>query len=140
MLHSDSNGPTSPASVTTCNLAITKAIKADQQSERSLALWRKIVSAFLKSWKWKRGLTKAQMNLQLPACGLVTDSPTRWVSMAKMVARILEQENAISTVLRAVRKASHLLPTCQDIQVLTAIHQALLTLPLSALTDVHILR
>ena len=53
--------------------------------------------------------------------------------MAKMVARILEQENAIRTVLSADRKASHLLPTWQDIQVLTAMHQALS--PLSSLTN-----
>ena len=64
----------------------------------------------------------------------MADSPTRWGSMAKMVARILEQENAIRAVLSADRKASHLLPTWQDFQVLTAIHQALS--PLSSLTDI----
>ena len=60
------------------------------------------------NWKRKRDLTKAQMNLQLPVHALVADSPTRWGSMAKIVARILEQENAIRTVLSADRKASHL--------------------------------
>ena len=64
----------------------------------------------------------------------MADSPTRWGSMAKMVAHILEQENATHTVLSAGRKASHLLPTCQDFQVLTAIHKA--HTPLSHLTDV----
>ena len=39
-----------------------------------------------------------------------------------------------SAVLSAGRKASHLIPTWQDIQVLTAIHQALS--PISALTDI----
>ena len=116
------------------HLAITKAIKNDQRCERSLALCRKIVSAFSMSWKRKRDLTKAQINLQLTEHTLVADSPTRWGSMAKMVARILEQENAIRTVLSADRKASHLLPTWQDIQVLTAIHQALS--PIAALTDI----
>lgn len=94
------------------HLAITKAIKSDQRCERSLALCRKIVSAFSMSWKRKRDLAKAQMNLQLSEHTLVADSPTRWGSMSKMVARILEQENAIRTVLSADRKASHLLPTC----------------------------
>ena len=115
------------------HLAITKAIKADQRCERALALCRKIVSAFSMSWKWKRDLTKAQLSLQLPEHTLVADSPPRWGSMVKMVARILEQENAIRTVLSADRKASHLLPTWQDIQVLTAMHQALS--PLSSLTN-----
>ena len=116
------------------HLAITKAIKADQRCERSLALCRKIVSAFSMSWKRKRDLAKAQLNLQLPEHTLVADSPTRWGSMAKMVARIMEQENAIRTVLSADRKASHLLPTWQDLQVLTAIHKALS--PLCGLTDI----
>ena len=106
------------------HLAITKAIKNDQRCERSPVLCRKIVSAFSMRWKRKRDLTKAQLNLQLTEHTLVADSPTRWGSMAKMVTRILEQENAIRTVLSADRKASHLIPTWQDIQVLTAIHQA----------------
>ena len=92
-------------------------------------------SAFSMSWKRKRDLTEAQLNLQLTEHTLVADSPTRWGSMAKMVTCILEQENAIRTVLSADRKASHLILTWQDIQVLTAIHQALS--PISALTDIH---
>ena len=107
------------------HLAITKAIKADQRCERSLALCQKIVNAFSMSWKRKRDLAKAQLNLQLLEHTLVADSPTRWGSMAKIVACIMKQENAIRTVLSADRKASHLLPTWQDLQVLTAIHKAL---------------
>ena len=84
--------------------------------------------------EWRRDLTKARMNLKLPVHTLVADSVTRWGSIAKMVAWIFEQENAIRTVLTADRKASHLLPTWQDIQVLTAIQQALS--PLSTLTDI----
>ncbi len=64
----------------------------------------------------------------------MADSPIRWGSMVKMAARIMEQENAIRTVLSAERKASHLLPTWQDFQVLIAIHKALS--PLSGLTDI----
>jgi len=40
--------------------------------------------------------------------------------MQKMIERILEQEKAIRVVLGADRKASHVLPTWQDIDVLTA--------------------
>ena len=54
--------------------------------------------------------------------------------MAKMVERILEQEEAIRVTLSADHKTSHLVPTWQDINVLQAIHTALL--PLSNLTDI----
>ena len=54
--------------------------------------------------------------------------------MAKMVARIFEQEEAIRTVLSSDRKTSHLVPTWQDIDVLQAVHTALS--PLSSLTDI----
>ena len=57
---------------------------------------QKIVSVFSMSWE-----------LQLTEHTLVADSPTRWGSMAKMVTRILEQENVIHTVISADRKASH---------------------------------
>lgn len=53
--------------------------------------------------------------------------------MAKMVSRILEQEEAIRIVLSADRKACHLVPTWQDIAVLQSINKALS--PLSSLTD-----
>ena len=42
------------------------------------------------------------------------DCPTRWGSTAKMVSRILEQEESIRIVLSADRKTSHLVPTWQD--------------------------
>ena len=54
--------------------------------------------------------------------------------MAKMVERILEQEEAIRVTLSADRKTSHLVPTWQDIDVLQEIHIALS--PLSSLTDI----
>ena len=57
-----------------------------------------------------------------------------WGSMAKMVERILEQEEAIRITLSADRKTSHLVPTWQDINVLQVIHTALS--PLSSLTDI----
>ena len=54
--------------------------------------------------------------------------------MQKMVERVLEQEEAIRVVLSADRKASHLLLTWQDVDVLNAINDALS--PLAKFTNV----
>ena len=51
-----------------------------------------------------------------------------------MVKRILEQEQALRVVLSSDRKTSHLIPTWQDIDVLTSINEALS--PISCLTDI----
>ncbi len=50
-----------------------------------------------------------------------------------MVKRILQQEQAIRSVLSADRKTTHLIPTWQDIDVLQSIDAALN--PLASLTD-----
>ena len=47
------------------HLAITKSIRDDSRCTRAISLCRKIVSAFSMSWKRKRDLTKAQLNLGL---------------------------------------------------------------------------
>ena len=54
--------------------------------------------------------------------------------MAKMVSRILEQEEAIQVVLSFDRKACHLIPSWQDIDVLQSIDRALA--PISSFTDI----
>ena len=54
--------------------------------------------------------------------------------MAKMVSRILEQEEAIRVVLSTDRKTTHLVSIWQDVDVLQSIHQALSLL--SSLTDI----
>ena len=54
--------------------------------------------------------------------------------MAKMVSRILEQEEAIHLVLGADHSTSNIVPTWQDLDVLQAIDQAIS--PLSSLTDI----
>ena len=51
-----------------------------------------------------------------------------------MIARILEQQQAITFVLSSDRKTSHLIPTCQDIDVWSAINEALS--PLADFTDI----
>ena len=115
------------------HLAITNSLKEDRRCTRALGVSRKVVSAFSMSWKKRRELTKAQINLKLNQRSLVADCSTRWGSMEKMVRRILEQEEAIRVVLSADRKTTHIVPTWQDIDVLKAIHEALS--PLSSLTD-----
>lgn len=50
-----------------------------------------------------------------------------------MVRRILEQQAAISHVLSSDRKARHLLPTWQDLEVLEAVDKTLT--PLAEFTD-----
>ena len=116
------------------HLAITKALKDDTRCTRALGVARKIVSSISSSWKRRREFTKAQINLGLQQHALITDCTTRWGSMAQMVKRILEQEEAIRVTLSSDRKTSHLVPTWQDIEVLQAIDKALS--PLSSLTDI----
>ena len=54
------------------HLAITKSIKNGARCNRAFGVCRKIVSSFSTSWKRKRELTKAQINLKLPQHSLVT--------------------------------------------------------------------
>lgn len=68
-----------------------------------------------------------------PAHQLITKTPTRWGSQQQMTERILEQEKALTQVLRADRKTRHLVLTWQDIDVLESVSKALS--PLIAFTD-----
>lgn len=86
---------------------------------------KRVVSAFSFSWKKKRDLAAAREELNLPQHKIVTESPTRWGSHQKMVARVLEQEKAISQVLSVDKKTRHLVPTWQDIDILESLHKAL---------------
>lgn len=71
---------------------------------------KKLVSAFSFSWKKKRDLAQTQTELKLPQKKLKTESPTRWGSRLAMMERVLEQESAISQVLKADRKTRQLAP------------------------------
>ncbi|KAL1254476.1 hypothetical protein QQF64_016705 [Cirrhinus molitorella] len=86
------------------------------------------MAAFSFSWKKKRDLVTAQEELKLPRHKMVTESPTRWGSRQKMVARVIEQHKAISQVLTADKKTRHLVPTWQDIDVLESINEGLKSL------------
>ncbi|XP_051501698.1 E3 SUMO-protein ligase ZBED1-like [Myxocyprinus asiaticus] len=79
------------------------------------------------------GRKEAQRELNLPEHAMVTDCSTRWGSTQKMIARVLEQQNALSKVLSTDRKVRHLLPSWQDLEVLESVNKALS--PLQHFTD-----
>ncbi|XP_060792651.1 E3 SUMO-protein ligase ZBED1-like [Neoarius graeffei] len=114
------------------HLAIENAMK-DTKVDRAVGLCKKIVGSFSHSWKRRRDLAEAQKELKLPVHKLKTECPTRWGSRQAMVQRILEQLPAISHVLSPDRKARHLIPMWQDIEVLEAINNTLT--PLANFTD-----
>ncbi|KAL3972557.1 cathepsin X [Sarotherodon galilaeus] len=94
---------------------------------------KRLVSAFSNSWKRQRELAKVQAELGLPAHQLITDTPTRWSSLQLMINRVIEQEKALSQVLRADKKTRHLVLTWQDMDVLESLNKALS--PLTEFTD-----
>lgn len=106
-----------------------------REVERAVGVCKKIVAAFSNSWKRRRELAKAQadQNPPLPPHQLITETPTRWGSMQAMVERVIEQEKALSQVLRADKKTRHLVPTWQDMDVLESMNKALS--PLKEFTD-----
>ncbi|XP_047656263.1 E3 SUMO-protein ligase ZBED1-like [Tachysurus fulvidraco] len=106
------------------HLAIEKSMK-DPRTDRAVGVCKKIVSAFSYSWKRRKELKKAQAEHHLPFHRLITDTPTRWGSRQMMIQRVLEQEKALSQVLKADKKTKHLVPTWQDTDVLESISRTL---------------
>ncbi|XP_039903045.1 E3 SUMO-protein ligase ZBED1-like [Simochromis diagramma] len=106
------------------HLAIERAMK-DHRIERAVGVCKKVVSTFSFSWKKKRELKKAQIDLKLPDHSLKTECPTRWGSRQAMVSRVLEQQKAIAHVLSQDKGTRHLIPSWQDIDVLEAINKTL---------------
>lgn len=94
---------------------------------------KKIVSSFSYSWKKRRDLGLAQDELGLPKHMLTAETPTKWGSCQKMIERVLEQESAISRVLKADRKCRHLVLSLQDVDVLESVNKVLS--PLQEFTD-----
>lgn len=94
----------------------------DSRIDRAVAVWKK-----------RRDLATAQQELNIPAHQLISESPTRWGSRAKMIERVLEQERAISQVLASDKRTRHLVLTWQDLEVLESVHKALK--PLLEFTD-----
>lgn len=93
--------------------------------ERTVGVCKRLVSAFSNSWKRRHELAKVQAELGLPAHQLITDTPTRWGSLQHMINRVIEQEKALSQVLRADKKTRHLVLTWQDMDVLESLNKAL---------------
>ena len=69
----------------------------------------------------------------MPQHNLIADCPTCWGSMGKMIARLLEQEEAVQAVLSSDRKTGHLIATWQDTHVWESLHKELSSL--DELTD-----
>ena len=59
------------------HLAITNAMKDENRISRANGVCKLIVTAFSHSWKRRRELSKAQLELKLPVKSLVSASPTR---------------------------------------------------------------
>ncbi|KAJ8333502.1 hypothetical protein SKAU_G00415100 [Synaphobranchus kaupii] len=114
------------------HLAIEKSAR-DPRVDRATSLCKKVVSTFSFSWKKKRDLSKAQTELKLPLQKLITESPTQWGSRLNMIERVLDQEKAISQVLKADKKTRHLVPSWQEIDVIESVKKALS--PLKDFTD-----
>ncbi|XP_073344944.1 E3 SUMO-protein ligase ZBED1-like [Pagrus major] len=114
------------------HLAIEASVK-DHRIERAVGVCKKIVSAFSYTNKRRKAMAKAQAELNLPPHRLITETPTRWGSRQQMIQRVLQQEKAISQVLKADKKVRHLVPTWQDLDVLESVNRALS--PLMEFTD-----
>ncbi len=115
-----------------CHFFTERGVKYDR-IQRAVGVCKKIVSAFSYSWKKRRDLAIAQDELGLSKHVLTTEMPTRWGSRHMMIQRVLEQERAISQVLKPERKSRHLVLSWQDVDVLEAINKVLS--PLQDFTD-----
>ncbi len=114
------------------DLGVRKALN-DARVTRVLRVCRQVVAKFSQSWKKKRDLASAQHERELPLHKLKADCQTRWGSSLSMLQRIAEQQEAIRVVLATDRKASHLIPTWQDFEVIDSVIDAIG--PLGELTD-----
>ncbi|XP_038590224.1 E3 SUMO-protein ligase ZBED1-like [Micropterus salmoides] len=107
------------------HLAVVNAVKKDGRVDRAAGVCKKLGGHFSHSWKSRCALEKAQKELNLPSHSLVSECQTRWGSRQMMISRILEQQKALTQVLYADKKARHLIPTWQDIDVLESVSKSL---------------
>lgn len=115
------------------NLAILKVLKI-QKVDVAIRSCRHMVDGFSKSWKKTHALQKKQRELDLPEHALIHDVVTRWGSTYEMVARFIEQQQAICAVLAGDRNTWHLMPKDREITVLEEVSQLLG--PLHEFTDI----
>ena len=92
-----------------------------------------LVELFHRSWKKCRDLRQKQQEPGLPQHKLMGDVATRWGSTFEMMARIIEQQQAISAVLAEDRKNWYRMPTDAEFSTLEVVVEVLK--PLSYLTD-----
>ena len=114
------------------DLAINKSLQIDRV-KRALGKCHSLVELFHRSWKKTRDLRIKQEAQSLPQDKLIVSVATRWGSTYDMVARIIEQQQAICAVLAEDRKNWHRMPSDTDISVLETVYTVLK--PLSTLTD-----
>ncbi|XP_057213823.1 E3 SUMO-protein ligase ZBED1-like [Triplophysa rosa] len=107
------------------HLAIENAVKKDGRIDRATGICKKLVGHFSHSWKARSALEKVQKELNLPAHSLISECQKRWGSRQMMISRVLEQQKALTQVLSEDKKARHLIPTWQDIDVLESVSKTL---------------
>ena len=93
-----------------------------------------LVALYHRSWKKNRDLQQKQSKLKLKQHQLLSDVQTRWGSTQDVIARILEQQQAICTVLVEDHKHWHHMPSDHEFSTLEAVSSVLQ--PLSTFTDV----
>ena len=106
------------------DLAVRKGFN-DQHVAQVLCLYCQIVAAFAYSWKRTKESHQTLRTEGNTHKKLHADVSTRWGSTIFMVKQIKEQIDAIHTVLSDDRKASHLVPTWQDSDVIDSLIAAL---------------
>ena len=114
------------------DLAINRGLQVDRVKQ-ALGKCHSLVELFHRSWKKTRDLRLKQEALSLPQHKLIVSVATRWGSTYDMVARIIEQQQAICAVLAEDRKNWHRMPSDVDFSVLETVYTMLK--PLSTLTD-----
>ena len=104
-----------------------------QRVQRTIGRCHTLVGVFSRSWKKYQDLRQKQTDLGLKQKKLISDVVTRWGSTYEMLARILEQQQAICAVLAEDRKNWHLMPSDLEFTVLEAVASVLK--PLHVFTD-----
>jgi len=101
-------------------LAISKGLQIGRV-EMAIKKCCALVETFSRSWKRSRDLREKQESLGLPNHKLIGDVVTRRRSTYTMISRIIEQQQAISTVLAEDRKNWHKLLADEECRVIEAL-------------------
>ena len=106
------------------DLAINKALQINRV-QQAIRRCHTLVELLSRSWKKNRDLHQKQLELQLPEHRLISDVTTRWGSTYSLIARILEQQQAICAVLADDRKNWHRMPSDREFTTLEIVAQVL---------------